>query len=300
MNAQLAPSAPTSITQYAPGIHLDVPAEVYHRKELGVVNCGALKQLAQTPAHYRAWLADTEDKETPAKNFGRALHCAVLEPELFEATYIIARDHPFRRVADRNRNAKNPSAETIKACAYWDAWAREMGDKIEISHDDAIVLRGIQQSVKAHPIASKLFTGGVAEATVVWTDPQTGLLCKARLDYYIESRGLCVDLKSTEDASPAGFAKSVANYTYHVQHSHYSDGMLCLGKPLRAFLFVAVEKTPPYAVAVHCINDEAEARGQDLRRRGMDTINDSLKADSWPGYAPTIHTLALPRWALND
>jgi len=300
MNAQIKSPLLTSITQFAPGIYPNVPAEVYHRKELGVVNCGALKQLSVTPAHYRAWLADLDDNETPAKHFGRALHVAVLEPELFDSTYIIAREHPFRRVPDRNRNAKNPSPETLKACAYWDEWEREMAGKIEISHDDAIILRGIQASVAAHPIAGKLFRGGQSEQTIIWHDRETGLLCKARLDYWIADRRIAIDLKSTEDASPRGFAKSVANYRYHIQHAHYSEGMTATDNALRAFLFVAVEKSPPYAVAVHCIDADAEARGYELRRREMDALTDCLKTDKWPAYAPSIHTLALPRWALND
>jgi len=297
MNTLLQPS---SILDYAPGIHEGVPAEVYHRKELGVVNCGALKELAKTPAHYRAWLASEDDGDTPAKLFGRALHCAVLEPELFEATYILAREHPFSRVSDRLRNAKKPSQGTLDAIAYWDAWEVEMGGKIEVSHDDAITLHGMQAAVFAHPIAGKLFTGGVAESTAIWTDPEHALLCKARMDYYVASRGLVIDLKSTEDASESGFARSVATYRYHVQHAHYASAFQSLGHELRAFLFVAVEKTPPYAVNVHCIDADAEARGMELRDRDMAKLNQCLQTDTWPGYEPTIHTLSLPRWAMND
>ena len=300
MNAQLAPAPATGLSAYAPGIYPNIPAEVYHRKELGVVNKGALDQLARTPAHYRAWLADTEDNDTPAKVFGRALHCAILEPDVFENTYIVAREHPFNRVSDRLRNAKKPSQGTIDAIAYWDAWEAEMGGKIEISHDDAIALRGMQAAVFAHPIAGPLFTDGRSEVTVVWTDPVTGLQCKARLDYHKRTLGLVADLKSTEDASESGFARSIAQYRYHVQHAHYASAFQTLGHELRAFLFAAVEKSPPYAVAVHCIDADAEARGMELRSRDMALLSHCLQTDTWPGYEPTIHTLALPRWALND
>jgi exodeoxyribonuclease VIII len=301
VSAQLAPdySSITTITALPNGIHEGVPAEVYHRKELGVVNCGALKALSKTAAHYRAWLAE-EQTETPALAFGKALHCAVLEPELFERTYIVAREHPYSRVSDRLRNAKKPSQGTLDAIAYWDAWEREMGGKIEVSHDDAIALRGMQAAVFTHPIAGKLFTGGVAESTAIWTDPEHDLLCKARMDYYVASRGLVIDLKSTEDASESGFARSVATYRYHVQHAHYASAFQSLGHELRAFLFVAVEKAAPYAVNVMCLDADAEARGMELRDRDMATLNRCLQTDTWPGYEPTIHRLALPRWALND
>src|SRR3546814_20608702 len=56
-------------------ILLDVPAEEYHRKMLGTVSAGVLRRLnEQTPAHYRAWVDEAEDDDTPAKVFGRAYH----------------------------------------------------------------------------------------------------------------------------------------------------------------------------------------------------------------------------------
>jgi hypothetical protein len=289
-----------SMSQWPPGIHANVPAELYHRRELGVVNKGALDQLAHTPAHYRAWVDGAEQEETPALAFGRALHCAVLEPEVFDRDYIIAREHPYIRVSDRLRNAKKPSQGTLDAIAYWDAWEAEMGGKIEISAEDAVALRGMQASVLEHPIAGKLFDGGMPEATAVWTDPRTGLTCKARFDVWRDDLVLIGDLKSTEDASPAAFARSVARYRYHVQDAHYSAGAAALGFPGVRFVFVGVEKTPPYAVGVYMLDVESASRGAELRDRDMDRLNECLRTDAWPGYAPVVHTLALPNWAFSD
>lgn len=284
MNAQPEPPPPICVSQYPTGIHGSVPAEVYHRKELGVVNCSALKQLARTPAHYKAWLTGEETHETPALIFGRALHALVLEPHIFAAEYALKPDF-----GDLRTNAGK---------ALRDAWQSKNEGVTTVSADDWQRLHAMRDSVMADPIAGKLFVGGEAEVTAVWQS--NGLICKARLDYWIESRAIGVDLKSTEDASPAAFAKSVAQYRYHVQHAHYCEGMQVAGHPLRAFLFVAVEKTAPYAVAIYAIDADAEARGQGLREREMIALNDSLRTDTWAGYATTIQTLALPRWALID
>lgn len=277
---------PTSITDYAPGIHDDIPAEVYHRKELGVVNCGALKEIARTPKHYRAWLAGGATAETPALLFGRALHALVLEPELFARQW--ARQPDFgdlRTKAGKERR---------------DDWHAYHPGVTPISSGDWDRLHCMRDTVMGHPIAGRLFHGGVAESTAIWTDQQHDLLCKARMDYYVADRGLVIDLKSTEDASEAGFAKSVVTYRYHVQHAHYASAFQSLGHELRAFLFVAVEKTAPFAVNVHCLDGDAEARGIELRDREMALMNRCLKDDHWPGYEPTIHRLSLPAWALRD
>lgn len=290
-----------TIADFETGIHTDIPAELYHQRILGVVNKGALDELARTPAHYRAWVDQVDGEETPALAFGRALHCAVLEPELFATSYVAAAtEHPYRRPTALQRNAKKPSQETLDAIAYWDRWNAQMAGKTEISADDAARIMAMCASIAAHPIAGKLFQGGVAETTAVWNDPRNGLLCKARMDYYLPSSGLVVDLKTTDDASDTGFARSVANYRYHLQHAHYASAFAATGNELRAFLFVAIEKDPPYCVAVHCIDAEAEARGIELRDRAMDTLAECLRTDTWPAYEPRIHRLSLPVWALRD
>lgn len=53
------------------------------------VRRSALFNMAKSPAHYK-WSVDNPAKETPALAFGRALHCCVLEPAVFESTYAVA------------------------------------------------------------------------------------------------------------------------------------------------------------------------------------------------------------------
>ncbi|MBK7542908.1 MAG: PD-(D/E)XK nuclease-like domain-containing protein [Candidatus Competibacteraceae bacterium] len=78
-----------------------------------------------------------------------------------------------------------------------------------------------------------------------------------------------VDIKTTKDASPAGFAKAVANYRYHVQQAHYLAGCAALGLPASDFVFVAVEKAEPYPVACYQLSDAAEGVGYRLWRRDL-------------------------------
>jgi exodeoxyribonuclease VIII len=286
MNAQLAASPMPPLSQWPAGLHDDVPPQIYHRRELGVVNNGAIKELLRTPAHYRAWVVGAEQPDTPALAFGRALHCLVLEPQHFAREYA---EHP--EFGDLRTKAAKEAR---------DAWMAAHPDVELVASDDWQRMHAMRDAVMAHPIAGKLFTGGVAESTAIWTDAQHGLVCKARMDYYVASRGLVIDLKSTDDASEHGFAASIVRYHYHVQHAHYASAFQSLGHELRAFLFVAVEKSEPYAVAVHCIDADAEGRGMELRDRAMSRLNDCLQTDTWPSYEPTIHRLALPRWALND
>lgn len=287
MNAQLRePDALDTITKWPAGIHEGIPAELYHRKELGVVNCGSLKELAKTPAHYRAWLADTEQHDTPTLVFGRALHALVLEPALFAQEWA-------QQPAFGDLRTKAGKAER-------EAWQAANEGVETVSVDDWTKLHAMRDAVMAHPIAGKFFTGGRSETTTIWTDPRTGLLCKARQDYRRDDLVMIGDLKSTEDASPRAFARSIVNFRYHVQHAHYTDGDRVLSGEAPRFLFCAVEKSAPYAVGVYMLDADAEGRGHELRDREMDTLNVCLQGDEWPSYPPVVNTLSLPGWAFTD
>jgi hypothetical protein len=104
-----------------------------------------------------------------------------------------------------------------------------------------------------------------------------------------------VDLKTTTDASPAAFARSVATFRYHVQASHYLSGL----HGAERFVFIAVEKTAPYAVAVYELDAAAMAAGDELRQRDMRMIADCRATGEWPGYSDDCQTLSLPKWALT-
>lgn len=287
------------ITQLAHGIH-SVPADVYHQRILGVVSKGALDEIAKTPAHYRAWVEGADQDETPALIFGRAYHCRILEPDVFAQTYIAETKHPFRRVSEAQRNAKKPSDETLRAIEYWDAWAKSSAGKIELSPDDSRRVEAMREAIVRHPIAGPLFTNGAAESVCVWEDRATGLLCKSRMDYWRSDLHVVADLKSTEDASQSGFARSVAGYRYHVQEAHYGAGIeRVTGEPAN-FLFVAQEKRSPYAVAVYQLDRDAIELGRDVRARNMDTLNECLMKDTWPAYPPNITSLSMPAWAFKE
>jgi exodeoxyribonuclease VIII len=101
-----------------------------------------------------------------------------------------------------------------------------------------------------------------------------------------------VDLKTTNDASPEGFIWAVRRYLYHLQAAFYVDGWEAAGGgPIDEFIFIAVEKTPPFAVGLYRLPESALIKGRDLYRQGLDTFNRCLTRQVWPGYSQEIMTL---------
>jgi len=199
--------------------------------------------------------------------------CAVLEPDQLASRYGIA--------PDRRTNAGKAAVAAMEAAGIEAVTAPEMEQAMAMA-----------ASVRSHQAAAALLRNGKAEQSFWFDDIATGLRCKCRPDWYTGST--IVDLKTTVDASPKGFAKSVAQWRYHVQQSHYLAGTFA-----ERFVFIAVEKCYPYAVGVYELDADAVQFGDYERRNNLQTIADCRAISEWPGYGNTIQPLSLPKWALN-
>lgn len=278
--------APPDLTpsQLAPGLLEGVPGRVYYAREYGLARKSVLELVHRAPAVYRSWLDGAEDEETPALAFGRAFHAAVLEPERFDVDWCIEPDFGDCRFKENK--------------AVRDAWRKEHEGVERLSSTDDRHLRGMARALRAHPVLGPLLrAAGVNELTVRWDDPDVGLPCVARIDRYARSWSTALDLKSTEDARPHAFARSVASYLYHWQEAFYRRGFEVLDEPLDHFLFAACEKAPPYLVQVYSLDVGAVARGRVSVQRELERLAECCMRNDFPGYPDGITTLELPRWA---
>jgi hypothetical protein len=187
-----------------------------------------------------------------------------LEPDTWERRY----------VRTQGRRRPTETDQTVLTAADWELCLR------------------LRDAIWNHPTCQDLLSEGTAESSAWWLDPETQLLCKCRPDW--SRTGLLLDFKTARDASPAGFARAVERYRYHVQAVYALDGWQAAGgDPLQHFLLVAMEKTPPFAVALYELPATALATGRALYRRDLATVSDCLRQQHWPGYPTAIVTLAM-------
>lgn len=266
-----------------------------------VISKSHLDQVNRSPAHYWSRYVDPAREPEPptdAMQLGTALHTAVLEPELWGEQIILPPVDAPKRPSVTQRNAAKPSAATLEAIEFWDAFDQEAAGKILLTREDAERVQAMAMAVRQHPAAGFLLgQGGVREQSYLWTDSATGLECKCRPDFHTADRRIIADVKTTEDASPRGFAKSVANFRYHVQAAFYGDAL-----GAEQFLFIAVEKRKPFLVAVYAASAAMVEQGRAEAAANLRLIADCRSADQWPGYSDTIELIDLPRWAqqFND
>ena len=240
------------------------------------VSASHLHAVAASPYHYWSRFINPDrppSVQTAAMKLGSLTHCAVLEPDELAKRYGIA--------PDRRTNAGKAAVAAMEAAGIEAVTAPEMEQAMAMA-----------ASVRSHQAAAALLRDGKAEQSFWFDDIATGLRCKCRPDWYTGST--IVDLKTTVDASPKGFAKSVAQWRYHVQQSHYLAGTFA-----ERFVFIAVEKSYPYAVGVYELDADAVQFGDYERRNNLQTIADCRAISEWPGYGNTVQLLSLPKWALN-
>jgi len=282
-----------------PGRHENVPSDVYH--SWPSLNSSKLGLLLRSPAHLKASL-DFPEEPTPAMIYGEAIHYAVLQPELLEEHYCGEKPaKPSGKEYDRRTKEGKENYGAWQRNVL-DPWVAANANKTQLPPLEYSRLPEIRAAIEATPAAKHVLGLGKAESSFVWKDPTTGILCRCRPDVCGEGRNLLVDLKSTRDARPEAFAKAVANFGYYRQAAWYLDGVnAVLGAgTVTEFVFVVVEKTPPYGVGVYVLEPEDVERGRGMNRVALKRLAWCQENDSWPSYGAKITPIGLPRWSRNQ
>ena len=263
--------------EFSPGIYDCYTNAEYHAHE--AVSKSGLDLIHKSPAHYKA----ARHEETPALRFGTAFHCAVLENDRFNETYTVIE-------GDRRTNVVKAAIKEAKDAG-----------KTVLDAEDFNALMGMAQAVFKNPICAALLRDSLKEHSVF--SELDGVRVKCRPDGWNVEKGVLFDLKSTEDASPEGFARTVAKYRYHVQDAFYrhviASATDCDADDL-SFIFVAVEKKPPFAVALYQLDELAALQGLVDAREDLRRYKAAKESGKWGGYSPRIETLSLPRWAVSN
>ena len=273
---QPVPAADVSHVELGSLVELDERA---YNADQTAVRKSWLDYIDHSPAHLQAYRAGLMPP-TEAMLLGSLLHTFVLEPHLAGGRF-------YREPELGNRNSKVVKEQLA-------ALAAENPGRVPIREKQYDAALAMREAVYAHPAAKKLLEyDGYFERSIFWNNADTSEKCKARYDKVAPKGNFICDVKTTLDASPAEFAKSIVNYRYDCQVSHYTEPT-----GLR-FVFIAVEKSPPYGVAVYAAGDDTLRLGQRRRLPNLRTYAECRAKNVWPGYPPVIQRLELPPWAMR-
>ena len=261
--------------------------ESEYRSQSGISRT-ELWRLRESPEKFK-YHQEHPEPSTQALIFGAAVHKLLLEPETFADEFAVAPECD-RRTKD-GREAYN-------------AFLSASDGKSVITLADYEKAQEMANKALETPFVKKLLDGE-HEKPFFWVDDLTGEGCKIRVDCITKIGGkpVIIDYKTTADASTDGFMHHAINYGYDFQAGMYCEGVekVTGHKPL--FVFIAQEKTAPYAVNILQADDLMVKRGYDIFRELIGIYHECKTTGNWYGYLGAynvINNLSLPSWLAKE
>lgn len=222
---------------------------------------------------------------TPAMRIGTLIHCLALEPEHFYDRYIIKPSGMDRRT----KEGKEAYSELI-------ASGKEIidSDEYKLAFD---CVRALQSHDQIGTILGESIKPSMKLVEERVDFDFNGVPMRSKQDMIIPSMRLIIDVKTTQDANPMDFAKSVANYGYARQAALYQHAAeQRFGSKFR-FLFAVVSKQAPHEVACYELDDDAQQQGLEEATQLTNEYKYRLDSNDWlPSWSKGVVVISLPKW----
>ena len=227
-------------------------------------------------------------EESGAMLLGSAVHMLALEPERFDAQYVVL-DGPI------NPTTKKPYGRDTKAFERWmldqlgASNANGIGNRKILIREEFAESLAIAKAFQAHPVIAAI----MASRAEKFFESEYGLQyegscnfrvdLKCKIDFVCPSERLIIDLKTTSDPSPYAWSWSAEDFGYHRQAAIYTDAMQAkYGEPFR-FLFGVVRSKEPYEAAVYELDAESINRGRSEYEALIEEYVDRKAKNDWLG-----------------
>ncbi|MEU0783458.1 PD-(D/E)XK nuclease-like domain-containing protein [Streptomyces sp. NPDC006173] len=276
----------TTVEVEAPQVIDGLSAEEYHADRTSISSSG-LRALLNPgcPAQFKY---DRDHPQAPKREFdmGNAVHAEVL-----------GEGHAIVEITEFT-DYKKADARALRDEAY-------AADKVPLLPKEKAQVDAMAKAVREHPLAGPLFAPGtgIAERSIYWTDPTTGVRCRVRPDWLKQLPGttLCVDLKTIKDAAPDTISRAIRDHNYHQQDPLYIDGIEAAGLAPEGcrFIFAFVSKIPPYLITVRELTDQDRDIGRARNERALRIFAECESTGIWPdwtGPVDTIPQIGMPSW----
>lgn len=273
------------------GIVIETNAEYHGYRE--AISKSRLANMSVCPAYFK-WCEDNPTEPSEDMVLGSAFHKIVLEPETFDKEFMIM-PHFDRRTKEGRLGYENLMNKVQGECITL------------ITKEQYDTICGMRDSIMSNPYAKKLINGNV-EQSMYFTDDLTKVECKCRPDVWrkVADRVVITDLKSAKSVMPNDFMRDCVKYHYDLQTAMYRDGaskVLGVPKDNIDFVFIAVEKKPPYLLNIMQADTYVIQKGEADFREYIGTYAECLETHNWysfNGKDNIINNLSLPSYLLKD
>lgn len=285
------------------GVHENISFENYCA--IDAINHHSLIRVRHS---LRAYKYGIHEKTGPYFSIGSIIHTGQLETDLFHSRYIVIPEKDFIKKCPK-KNDKGEAYKNIKATSPYKQLVKDFTKQAEKDGKQVVSQSWFDdtleclRSINANKRAKEYLTAddGQTELTIIWRDPDTGLLCKGRIDFAsLEHKKRITDLKTTADTNWFGY--DFGKYNYHQQAAFYHDGLYFALNPRKKSYppqqyeacIVAAEKAKPYCCTAAPVHKHALLTGRDEYRDCLTLVAEATKRKKWPGpFNPAY-------WELQD
>ena len=257
-------------------------------REHPAISRSELFKISESPEKFKYYQEHPEEP-TPALVFGQLFHAMALTPETVWEQFAV-----MPNLDRRTKAGKEAFAE----------FEKQAEGKTIVSVDMVEQATAMCEALNRNEFVKKLLKGE-KEKPFFWTDEMTGIDCKCRTDCVVEIGDipLIVDLKSATNASTDVFIRDAIKYGYHMQAAMYSEGVKQNTGKEHGFVFVVIEKEPPYSINILQCDKLFLQYGYDVFREYIGTYADCVKNNNFWGYLGRynqINNLNLPAYLAKE
>lgn len=204
-------------------------------------------------------------------------------------------------------------AELLAICDVADDWrtaaarkfrdeAREAGRIPMLAADAERVVAIVESAKRAMVRCPDLDNIGDldAEQTFVWQDPITGAWLRCRPDWVSTDRKVIVSFKTTTNAEPEKFLRSMVDFGYGLQATFEMQGTAAIYRTRPKYVYVVTETTAPYATSLIGLAPEWLELAQEQFEYAVSLWARCLERGHFPGYPRRIAYVEPPSWAWNQ
>lgn len=247
-----------------------------------------LFKIKESPEKFKYYKENPEEP-TPSLIFGQLFHAMALQPETVNQQFAI--------IPNVDRRTKAGKAEFA-------AFEAEAENKTIVTAEMVEQATAMCEALNKNDFVRKLLKGE-KEKSFFWNDDLTAEPCKCRVDCLTKlgDKVLVIDIKTTDNAENEAFTRSALKYGYDLQAGMYSEGIKKNIGVQPRFVFIAIEKKPPYAINIFEADELFVKRGYDLFREYIGIYHDCKKTNNWFGYLGKynqINNLALPTYLAKE
>ncbi len=263
----------------------------YHA-DTDYISHSMMEVFPHSPARYCGRFVDKSippEPPTPQMQLGSLVHTAVLEPDEFESTFLVADGCNARR--GNKWKAYDTEADDTHRTAV-------LPRQVEVSND-------IANSIRRSRLANSLIEqAGLREIPILWQDNGTGLKLKCKPDQSIPSAAsilsdwpICLDIKTSATPSPKEFAKQAYNFGYHRQAAHYLEGCEADTGEEHLFLYIVAGNEEPYDIYVNNYDPAFLEKGHEENHLILARIAECHRTGHWIAPEQSKLTPLMLPWA---